>query len=187
MNQENRLQNGIELIKAIFNLSLACIENNVMVFPDEINELLKNRNSEFLAKNETSIFNHNLCIGNFEDFSVKNTKITHDELYQKYLTYQLSSSITFKEILAICFHVNIEDFEFKVFKNNIVKIYPSKLCKDEFIIDNYLKISNEITSENKKYNLLKKEAKKNKERKVLESCRGTEIKKIVIKKERFTV
>jgi len=148
MNQDNiRIKSGIDLISAIHDLTLACIENNVFLLPNEILNLQKTHKigCNFDTKKYLTKYGYNNEItSNNDEINATNNKV---DIYKNYL---LQTGITFEDLVSKCFKINKEDFYIKLNKTSF-EIKINDCCKDDFLIKNAQKISKNIRKINNKF------------------------------------
>ncbi len=142
INSTKRLQNGIKLLDAVYELTLACIENDVYLLPEEVVEIMQNKSLPQGENQDTRKYINN--------FSTENYNITQKTPGDSYSNYLNNVGMSYKQLIATCFKLNEQDFEVKI-ENNSVFITPNGNNCDDFLSKHHRKISTKLTGANIKF------------------------------------
>lgn len=144
---KDRLQSGLEVLQAVFELSLVVIRENIRLLPNvKSNSATKNLTqididtSKYLSKN---------CNANSSELTEFVNNVIDGDFYTKYAKFCRNSGISFEELLAKCFKVKKDCFGVKVSKKNIEIILNEK--SDDFLIQNKDILEKKLSKINTEY------------------------------------
>lgn len=181
--EKKRFKNGIEILSAVNDLVLTCIQENVYIIPT-----LEDENDKNNLDIKENLNNDNNTEVSTEIIKYKDI-INKDEINnfrEKYVKYILNHGYSFKDLLSKCFGINQNEFTLEIKNHNLEIIIKDNEC-DEFLLNFHKKISKKCSEINKDFEKKRIIAIKNRNNNLRLEKSKKKLEKVIIEKKEFKI